>query len=191
MGKHGSFIKRFTDILFSLLTLLIFSPLLLICMLMVKLESKGPAIFVQKRVGVDGKIFNMYKLRGMVDKAESLGPALTQVDDPRLTKTGKLFRRLSIDELPQVVNVLLGDMSIVGPRPEVISLTEDYTDEMRQIFKYKPGITGISQLNGRQTLTPEKRIKMELEYYSQANFFTDLMLVLKTPYIVFTNEGNI
>lgn len=191
MGRHGSFIKRFFDILISLFTLLLFSPILILCMILIKLESKGPAIFIQHRVGIDGSLFKMYKLRGMVDNAELLGPALTQVDDPRLTKTGKLFRRMSIDELPQVVNVLFGDMSIVGPRPEVVSITEEYSKEMRIIFKYKPGITGFSQINGRQTLTPEARIKMELEYYSRANFWSDLLIVLKTPYVVLTNKGNI
>jgi len=160
-------------------------------MIAVRLETPGPAIFVQQRTGKNGKPFKMFKLRGMVENALEIGPNLTQVNDPRLTKTGKLFRRLSIDELPQFINVLNGTMSIVGPRPEIVEITEMYTKEQKEVFRFKPGLTGISQINGRQLLTPEKRTMMEVDYYERSTFFSDLFIILKTPLVILTNEGNI
>jgi lipopolysaccharide/colanic/teichoic acid biosynthesis glycosyltransferase len=160
-------------------------------MIAIKIESDGPAIFVQERTGMNGKPFKMYKLRGMVKNALDIGPELTQINDPRLTKTGKLFRRLSIDEIPQFFNVLIGEMSFVGPRPEIPSITEKYSQSQKKIFKFKPGITGISQINGRQTLSPENRVAMEIEYYSRETFWSDLKIILKTPKVVISNEGNI
>ncbi len=191
MGKQGSFIKRLTDIIISLIVLIISSPIMLLSMIAIKLESEGPAIFIQERMGQGCKPFKMYKLRGMVKNASEIGPVLTQENDPRLTKTGKLFRRLSIDEIPQFVNVLKGDMSIVGPRPEVMPIALQYDDYQKKVLDFKPGITGFSQVNGRQKLTPEERVKMEIEYYQKANFWTDLLIVLKTPLVIITNEGNI
>jgi lipopolysaccharide/colanic/teichoic acid biosynthesis glycosyltransferase len=191
MGREGSFIKRFSDITISVFVLLLSSPILLLAMIAVRLETPGPAIFVQQRTGKNGKPFKMFKLRGMVENALEIGPNLTQVNDPRLTKTGKLFRRLSIDELPQFINVLNGTMSIVGPRPEIVEITEMYTKEQKEVFRFKPGLTGISQINGRQLLTPEKRTMMEVDYYERSTFFSDLFIILKTPLVILTNEGNI
>jgi len=191
MGREGNFIKRFSDIVISFCVLLVSSPILLLAMVAVRIESPGPAIFIQKRAGKDGKPFKMFKLRGMVNNALEIGPNLTQVNDPRLTKTGKLFRRLSLDEIPQFFNVLNGTMSIVGPRPEIIDITEAYTEKQKEVFRFKPGITGYSQINGRQLLTPEQRTQMEVNYYTNATFFSDLMIILKTPLVILTNEGNI
>ncbi|MCK9211406.1 MAG: sugar transferase [Ignavibacteriaceae bacterium] len=191
MGREGSIIKRFSDIVISLCVLILSSPILLFAMMAVRFETPGPAIFMQQRTGKNGKPFKMYKLRGMVENALEIGPNLTQVNDPRLTKTGKLFRRLSIDELPQFINVLNGTMSIVGPRPEIVEITETYTEEQKKVFRFKPGLTGISQINGRQLLTPEKRTMMEVIYYERATFFSDLFIILKTPVVILTNEGNI
>ncbi len=191
MGPQGSVIKRVTDIIISLTVLALTSPLMILCMAAIKIESKGPAIFKQARTGLNGKTFMMFKLRGMVNNAEKLGPLLTEKNDPRLTKTGKLFRRLSIDEIPQFYNVLIGDMSIVGPRPEVVSITEGFSAAHREVFNFKPGITGYSQINGRQMLTSEERCEMEIPYYKTATFFSDLMILLKTPYIVLSNKGNL
>ena len=126
----------------------------------------------------------------MVDNATCYGPELTQVDDPRITKVGKFLRRTSIDEIPNFINVMLGDMSIVGPRPEIISITKNYNEELRQVFDYKPGITGYSQINGRQMLSPKQRTQMEINYYSSNNFWSDLIIVLKTVVVVITNHGN-
>jgi lipopolysaccharide/colanic/teichoic acid biosynthesis glycosyltransferase len=190
MGKQGSLIKRLTDVIFSALVLILASPILLFVALAIKLESKGPVLFIQERAGLSGKNFKLYKFRGMVDNATLYGPELTQVNDPRITKVGKFLRRTSIDEIPNFFNVLLGDMSIVGPRPEIISITVNYNEELRKVFDYKPGITGYSQINGRQMLSPEQRTHMEIYYYSSANFWSDLIIILKTIAVVITNHGN-
>ncbi|MFA6597376.1 MAG: sugar transferase [Ignavibacteriaceae bacterium] len=191
MGNEGSFIKRFSDIVISFCVLIVSSPILLLAMAAIRIESPGPAIFIQQRAGKDGKPFKMFKLRGMVKNALEIGPNLTQVNDPRLTKTGKLFRRFSLDEIPQFFNVLNGTMSIVGPRPEIIDITETYTEEQKAVFRFKPGITGYSQINGRQLLTPKERTQMEVNYYAKATFFSDLLIIIKTPLVILTNEGNI
>jgi lipopolysaccharide/colanic/teichoic acid biosynthesis glycosyltransferase len=191
MGPQGSCIKRVSDIIVSVITLVLSSPVLLLCMAAIKLESRGPAIFTQYRAGVRGKPFKMYKLRGMVQGANDLGPPLTQKNDPRLTLTGRMFRRLSIDELPQFVNVLKGDMSIIGPRPEVLEITSQFDDEQKKVFDFKPGITGISQINGRQLLTPDERTRMEIEYYSKETFIHDMRIFFRTFKVIVTNEGNL
>ena len=191
MGKQGSFIKRLTDLLFSLTILIISFPFLIIAALAIKIDSKGPIFFIQRRTGFKGKPFKIIKLRGMVNNALEIGPELTQKDDPRITRVGKFLRRTSIDEIPQVINVLKGEMSIVGPRPEIISITNKYTDKQKLIFNCKPGITGFSQIHGRQLLTPEERIAMELDYYANAGFWTDLIVALKTIMVVITNKGNL
>ena len=191
MGKQGSFIKRLTDIIISIMVLIITSPVILISIVAVKLNSPGPAFFIHERTGLGGKSFRMIKFRGMIDNALDHGPVLTQVNDPRLTAVGKFLRRTSIDELPQFINVLKGEMSVVGPRPEMVQLTKDYSDEDRKVFNFKPGITGYSQVNGRQKLSSSDRSKMEIEYYSHATFWSDLKIIIKTFNVVLTNEGNI
>jgi lipopolysaccharide/colanic/teichoic acid biosynthesis glycosyltransferase len=191
MGKQGSFIKRFTDITFSLLLLIITSPILLIAMIAIKLDSKGPVFFIHERMGFKGEPFKMFKFRGMIDNALSLGPELTQKNDPRITRVGKFLRRTSLDEIPQVINVLKGEMSIIGPRPEVISIANRYSDQQKKVFDFKPGITGISQINGRQLLLPEDRVEMEIKYYKQATFVKDLIILIKTLKVILTNKGNI
>jgi len=191
MGSEGSFIKRFSDIVISFCVLLLTSPILILAMVAIRIETPGSPIFVQLRAGKDGKPFKMFKLRGMVRNALEIGPNLTQVNDPRLTKTGRFFRRLSLDELPQFFNVLNGTMSIVGPRPEILDITETYSEEQKKVFRFKPGITGFSQINGRQLLTPEQRTQMEISYYDRATFYTDFLIILKTPFVILTNEGNI
>ncbi len=191
MGKQGSFIKRLTDLLFSL-TILIFSfPFLIIASLAIKIDSKGPIFFIQERTGFKGKPFKMIKFRGMVFDALKIGPELTQKDDPRITRVGKFLRRTSIDEIPQVINVFKGEMSIVGPRPEIILITNKYTDKQKLIFNYKPGITGFSQIHGRQLLSPEERIALELDYYTRAGFWSDLLVTIKTISVIISNKGNL
>jgi lipopolysaccharide/colanic/teichoic acid biosynthesis glycosyltransferase len=191
MGKQGSLIKRFSDSVFSFLILTITSPILLLSVIAIKIESRGPAFFLHERAGYKGKKFKLYKLRGMVDNALSIGPEITQINDPRLTRIGKFLRRTSIDEIPNFINVLKGEMSIVGPRPDVCSITDQYTPEQRRVLEFIPGVTGISQINGRQQLTPEERVKMEIKYYEKASFLSDLVIVLKTFGIVINNKGNI
>ena len=190
MGKQGSLIKRLTDIIISIFVLFITSPILIISALAIKLESKGPSLFIQERTGLSGKNFRMFKFRGMIDNALSFGPELTQIDDPRITKEGKFLRRTSIDEIPNFINVLLGEMSIIGPRPEIVSITSGYSGEQKKVFQFKPGITGYSQINGRQMLSPEKRVRMEIEYYENENFIRDISLLFQTIKVVITNKGN-
>ncbi len=191
MGKQGSVIKRITDIFVSLFILVLTSPILLFVIIAIKLESQGPAFFLHERTGFKGKKFKLYKFRGMVNNALSIGPELTQVNDPRITKVGKFLRRTSIDEIPNFLNVLKGEMCLVGPRPEVTSITEKYNEFEKKVLDFKPGVTGISQINGRQMLTPQDRVKMEIDYYQHANFISDLSIFLKTFNVVFTNQGNI
>ncbi len=191
MGKQGSFVKRFTDIVISIISLILTLPIFILSSLAIKLESKGPVFFIQKRTGLNGKTFNMIKFRGMIDNAIMFGPELTQKNDPRITKVGKFLRRTSIDELPQLINVLKGEMSIIGPRPEILSITSKYSDEHKGVFKFIPGITGYSQINGRQMLTPEQRIGMEIDYYNTETFWSDLKIVYKTVFVVISNEGNL
>jgi len=191
MGKQGSFIKRFTDILVSFFSLIIFSPIFLISTVSIKLDSKGPVFFLHERTGLNGRPFKMIKFRGMIDNALRYGPGITQVNDPRITKVGKFLRRTSIDELPQLINVLKGEMSVIGPRPEITSITSKYNDYQKRVFQFLPGITGISQINGRQTLTPEERTAMEIEYYSNETFLGDIKIFIQTFWVIISNKGNI
>ncbi|UCH64580.1 MAG: sugar transferase [Ignavibacterium sp.] len=191
MGKQGSFIKRFTDIIFSILLLIISLPVMLISAIAIKLDSKGPVFFIQERSGLNGKPFRMVKFRGMVYNALKVGPPITQENDSRITRVGKILRRTSIDEIPQIINVLKGEMSLIGPRPEIIQITSKFTQEQRKVFNFKPGITGYSQINGRQRLSPGERVKMEIEYYSKANFWSDFMIVGSTIKVILNNQGNI
>jgi undecaprenyl phosphate N,N'-diacetylbacillosamine 1-phosphate transferase len=191
MKEKRIIIKRFIDILISIVTIVITSPVLIIVAFAIKLESNGPVLFKHERTGYNGQKFLMYKFRGMVNDALKIGPELTQVNDPRITKVGKILRRTSIDEIPQVINVLKGEMSIVGPRPEITSITSKYNEEQKKIFEFIPGITGYSQVNGRQKLAWEQRVKMEVDYYSRANLLTDFLILLKTFEAIATNHGNV
>lgn len=191
MGRPGSFIKRFTDILISLIALVITSPFLLVAVIAIKLESKGSAFFLQERMGLKGEIFKVYKLRTMIQNADKIGPVLTQQNDHRITKTGRLLRLTSLDEIPQMLNVLKGEMSIIGPRPEVPSIAKNYTSVQREVFNYKPGITGIVQVSGRASLEIETKLKMDVEYYQRENFWRDLVILFKTPFAITSNDGNV
>jgi lipopolysaccharide/colanic/teichoic acid biosynthesis glycosyltransferase len=164
---------------------------MLISAIAIKLDSKGPVFFIQERSGLNGKPFRMVKFRGMVYNALKIGPPITQENDSRITRVGKILRRTSIDEIPQIINVFKGEMSLIGPRPEIIPITSKFTEEQRKVFNFKPGITGYSQVNGRQRLSPEERVKMEVEYYSSANFKSDFRIALSTFKVVINNKGNL
>ena len=191
MGRQGSLLKRCTDVFISLIILIISLPLFIIVAIAIKLDSKGSVFFIQDRTGLNGEPFKMIKFRGMVHNAQEIGPELTQLNDPRVTRVGKFLRRTSIDEIPQVINVLKGEMSLIGPRPEIVSITSNFNIYEKEVFKFKPGITGYSQINGRQTLSPQKRVQMEIEYYSKASFWTDMLIATSTLKVIFSNEGNI
>ncbi len=191
MGRPGSLLKAVTDIVFAGLALILVSPILAISAVAIKLTSPGPVFFTQTRVGLGEKPFRIYKLRTMVKDAERAGPALTQRGDPRVTRLGRFLRRASVDELPQLLNVLRGDMSLVGPRPEVPSEASRYPVELREVFQFKPGITGISQISGRAALPTQQKVRMEIDYGRRAGFWSDLLIVLKTPLALITGKGNV
>jgi lipopolysaccharide/colanic/teichoic acid biosynthesis glycosyltransferase len=187
--------KRALDLLVSSLALLLLSPLLLLLTLWVKLDSQGPVLYSGRRVGKDGQPFLMYKFRTMVEGAERRGPAVTYRDDPRITRAGRFLRRTKLDELPQLLNVVRGEMSLVGPRPEDPSYVALYTPQQRQVLSVKPGITGPTQLEYRDEasmlqgesvdeeyvtrLMPEK-LKLDLEYVRQRSLALDLRILWRT-----------
>lgn len=181
----GRILKRTFDILFSLFILIIFLPLIMIISLMIKLTSKGPIIYKQERVGLDAKVFTVYKFRTMrTDAEKSTGPVWAVKDDPRVTKIGKILRRTSLDELPQFYNVLKGDMSVVGPRPERPYFVEQFKDSVPKYLDrhlLKTGITGWAQVNGLRGQAPIKeRTKYDLFYIENWSMMLDIKIILKT-----------
>ena len=195
-------IKRLFDIIFSFFGLILVSPLLLLLAILIKLDSPGPVFYRGKRVGQFGKEFRIFKFRSMVENAEELGGSSTAADDPRLTKIGKFLKKYQLDELPQLINVLKGEMSLVGPRPEVKMYVDMMTDEERKtILSIKPGMTDLASLwdfhEGeilRGSPDPEKtyqekirptKIKLQLEYVKNRSFLLDLKIILKTVLKVF------
>ena len=192
MYKH--FFKRFFDILFSLLILLILSPVLLIVAIAIKIDSKGPVIFKQKRIGRKGKVFNIYKFRSMCVNAEHTGSGVySGKDDARVTRVGKFLRATSIDELPQAVNILKGDMSFIGPRPPLTYHPwpiEEYTDEQKKMFDVRPGITGWAQVNGRKGVEWHDRIKLSVWYVEHLTMWLDIKIFFLTFFKVLSNADN-
>ena len=177
--------KRATDMVISFLAIIITSPLMILIALFIKLESRGPVFFVQERVGLDRKVFNMYKFRSMKIDAESLsGPVWAIEDDTRRTRLGALLRKVSLDELPQFFNVLTGDMSMVGPRPERSVFVEDFKKSVPHYMlrlKMKAGITGWAQVNGwRGNTSLEKRIEHDLFYIKHWSLLFDIKILMKT-----------
>ena len=191
--KHSiykTYIKRRLDIVFSAVMLFILWPLLLIIAILVKIDSKGPAIFVQDRLTLDGRVFKMLKFRTMIVNAEKQGTgAYSFQNDPRITKIGRILRKLSLDELLQLVNILKGDMSFVGPRPILTyhpCKYEEYTEEEKKVFTVRPGITGWAQINGRNTVDWIQRFELNEWYVEHVNFLLDLRIIIKTVLQVFT-----
>ena len=174
---YDKYIKRLLDII---LVLMLFLPLFLISILIaiaIKVDSKGPVLFKQKRLGRDGDIFNILKFRTMIENAEKIGPGLSTFEgDPRVTRVGNILRKTSLDELPQLFNVLKGDMSIVGPRPPVPyhpRKYHEYNDHQKQRFMVRPGITGYAQVKGRNSLTWDERIEFDVQYVNKQNLFLE------------------
>jgi len=188
--------KRLFDFTISAIALVLLSPLLLIIAIVVRITSPGPALYSGKRVGLQGKIFKMHKFRTMVVDAEKLGGSCTYEGDPRITRTGNWLRKFKLDELPQLFNVLVGEMSLVGPRPEVQEYVEMFTPEERAILSVRPGITDWASIwdrdeakalagspdperTYREVIRPEK-IRLQLEYVRRRSFLTDLTILLET-----------
>lgn len=193
----NNMLKRLIDIILSLIGLILTSPMFLFGILMVKLSSKGPVFYVSERIGRGGKPFKIYKFRTMVINADKIGGPSTAADDPRLTKTGLLLKRFQIDELPQLINVLKGDMSLVGPRPEVKVYVNMMTEEEKNvILSIRPGITDFASLwnfhegevlkgakdpekEYMEKIRPEK-LRLQMKYVREMSFFTDMKIILRT-----------
>ncbi len=191
---YRKFFKRFLDIVISLFALIILSPILIITAISVKLESEGPVIFKQKRLGLLGKEFEIYKFRSMCVGAEKKGSGQYSFkDDPRVTKVGKIIRATSIDELPQLVNIIKGDMSIIGFRPPLTyhpMPIEEYTEDQKVMFNLRPGVTGWAQVHGRKCVLWEDRIDMGVWYANNLSFWLDIKILFLTIYKVITNADN-
>lgn len=187
--------KRFCEVILSLLALIILSPILVITALAVKLDSPGPVIFKQDRLGRGGKVFKIYKFRSMCENAEHTGSGVySGADDMRVTKVGKIIRATSIDELPQLVNILKGDMSFVGPRPPLTYHPWDiseYTEEQLHMFDVRPGITGWAQVHGRKDVEWHKRIELNCWYVDHVSLWLDLKILFTTVVKVLKNEDNV
>jgi lipopolysaccharide/colanic/teichoic acid biosynthesis glycosyltransferase len=183
-------IRRLIDVVVSALALALASPLLLAAVLAIRLESPGAAIYRQRRVGKDGRVFDVLKLRTMVDGAEHIGAGLAvNANDPRITRVGAFLRRTSLDELPNLLNVLLGDMSLIGPRPTLPAQVDQYTERQRGRLALKPGITGWAQVNGRASLPWAERIELDLYYIEHRSLALDLKILLRTPAMVLGGSG--
>ena len=195
LGDMYTKIKRGMDIVFSGLFLLAGAIPLLVVALLVKIDSKGPALFKQERLGKDGKPFWIYKFRSMVVGAEKTGSGVySGKNDARVTKIGKILRATSIDELPQLINILKGEMSFIGPRPALTYHPwkfEEYTEEQKKMFAVRPGVTGWAQENGRKEVEWPKRIEMNVWYVEHMSFLLDVKIFFKTILKVFTNADNV
>ena len=191
---YKNHIKRWLDIALSLIVIVFLWPVYLIAALAIRLESKGPAIFKQTRLGKDHKEFTLYKFRSMVVNAEHTGSGVySGKNDARVTKVGKFIRATSIDELPQAVNILKGDMSFIGPRPPLTYHPwpiEEYSKEELRMFDVRPGITGWAQVNGRKNVEWHKSIKLSVWYVDHCSFLLDLKIFFKTIMQVLKNDDN-
>lgn len=193
-------IKRVIDVVCSFVGVLVLSPLFVVIAIIIKFTSKGPVFFSQKRVGRDGKEFKMYKFRSMVVNAEELkekleaqnemsGPMFKMKDDPRVTKVGKFIRKTSIDELPQLFNVLKGDMSLVGPRPSLPKEVAQFEDWMYRRLEVKPGLTCYWQVSGRNNIDFEDWMKLDIKYVKEKNLWIDIKLICKTVFVLFGDKN--
>lgn len=182
--------KRLFDFCTALIVLVVISPLFLLIALAIKLSSQGPVFFRQARVGKDGREFDVYKFRSMVVGAEKIGAGVfVEEEDPRITRIGKILRESSLDELPQLINVLKGEMSLVGPRPTLLYQVEKYNEQEKRRLLVKPGISGWAQVNGRNALTWPEKIELDLWYVDNWSFWLDIRILLRTLLIVIKREG--
>lgn len=194
-------VKRIIDVVLSSIALVVLSPIFAIIALAIKLESKGPVFFKHTRIGKDGKIIKIYKFRSMVENAEDLIKKFTPeqmkeykenyklTDDPRITKVGKILRKTSLDELPQLINIIKGELSIIGPRPVVQKELEKYGSNAQKFLSVTPGLTGYWAANGRSCTSYEKRMEMELFYVDNLSLKLDIKIFFKTFEAVIKREG--
>jgi lipopolysaccharide/colanic/teichoic acid biosynthesis glycosyltransferase len=182
-------LKRGLDIFVSLVALMILWPILVVTVIAIRLSSKGPAIFKQQRAGKDGKPFVFYKFRTMEIDVDPFGPSPKSGKDPRLTKIGKILREYSLDELPQLFNILRGDMSVVGPRPLYLSQIPEWSERQKKRLLVKPGLTGLAQISGRGEITREEKLELDVKYVETAGFLADVRIILATIAHVFSRKG--
>jgi len=183
-------VRRLIDIVLSTLALVLSAPLLLAAVVAIKLDSRGPAFYRQRRAGLRGEPFDLLKLRTMVDGAEHVGAGLAiNAGDARITRVGGLLRRTSLDELPNLVNVLRGEMSLIGPRPTLPAQVAQYTERQHARLSVKPGITGWAQVNGRASLPWSQRIELDLYYVEHRSLLLDLRILARTPLLVLGGGG--
>jgi len=181
-------IKRLFDFLASAIGIVLLSPLLLIIAVWIKLDSKGPVLFKQERVGKDNKLFNILKFRTMVVDAEKSG-FYTAENDSRITRPGNLLRKTSLDEIPQLFNIFKGEMSIIGPRPTLKYQVDEYTDFQKRRLEGLPGVTGWAQVNGRNSLSWPERITLDVWYVDNFSLFLDAKILYKTVFVWLRGEG--
>ena len=186
-GLYCKLIKRFMDFLIAALSIIIFSPLLIILAILVGVKLGGPVIFKQERPGLNGKVFKLYKFRTMTDAKDENGNLLD--DEYRLTSFGKKLRSTSLDELPELYNILKGDMSIVGPRPLLVKYLPLYSDEQKRRHDVRPGLTGLAQVSGRNAITWTEKFNKDIEYVDNVSFGLDVSIFFKTIYCVLKREG--
>ena len=185
-GLYNKYIKRILDILISLTFIVLFSWLYLILVILVRIKLGSPVLFCQERPGYNEKIFKLYKFRTMTDKRDEKGNLLP--DSERLTKFGSMLRSTSLDELPEMFNILKGDMSLIGPRPLLVEYLPYYTEEERLRHSVRPGLTGLAQVSGRNYLAWDKRLARDVEYVNHISFITDVRIIIKTIKVVFKKE---
>lgn len=195
-----SIFKRTMDIVGSIIGVILLSPVFLIVAILIKLDSKGKVLFSQRRVGLNGKEFEIYKFRSMVEDAEELkkllkdknemsGPMFKIKEDPRITKVGKFIRKTSIDELPQLLNVLKGEMSLVGPRPSLPSEVKNFEPWMLKRLEVKPGLTCYWQVSGRNNISFNEWMELDIKYVNEGNILLDIRLIFKTIFLLFGDNN--
>lgn len=184
---YAKYFKRILDFIFSLIGIVLLSPVLIIVAILVRMKLGSPVIFKQQRPGKDEKIFTLYKFRTMTDKKDEKGNLLS--DSERLTKFGKTLRSTSLDELPELFNILKGDMSFVGPRPLLIEYLKLYNEEQKRRHVVRPGLTGLAQINGRNAISWREKFKEDINYVEKITFIGDIKIILKTIIKVSKREG--
>ena len=186
---YAKFFKRLVDILCALLAIVVFSWLYIIVAILVRVKLGSPVIFKQPRPGLNGKIFTLYKFRTMTDEKDEDGNLLP--DEIRLTKFGKLLRATSLDELPEAFNILKGDMSVIGPRPQLVRDMTFFTDEQMKRQSVRPGLSGLAQVKGRNGITWEEKIDYDLEYIKKITFFGDVKIIFQTMWSAFVKQDGV
>lgn len=186
-GFYEKYIKRSQDFLLALLALILFSPVLAVTALLVRTKLGTPVIFTQERPGLDGKVFKLYKFRSMTDERDADGKLLP--DEVRLTNFGKKLRSTSLDELPELINILKGDMSVVGPRPLLVQYLSRYNEHQARRHEVRPGFTGLAQVNGRNAISWEEKFDWDVKYVDHVTFLGDWKIIFKTVKTVLKRDG--